>query len=509
MRHRSVLFMASVLRRFLVVALLVALPRAVAAEQGEFLVISDIHFNPFNGLSKAQFQTLSGLPANQWPAFFQSLDQPVVRPGSNTDTNYTLLVSALDAARQRLPNAPFILYPGDFMGHNWQDNYDGLAPQTIEQNPSAFREFTTKALTLLAGEFKQRFPNTPVLATLGNDDSFCEDYWIQPNGDFLSTFADVWQPLLGTAVQPKVFRKSFSSLGAYCADLPGLSGDRLLVLNSVLWSASYCSTSHDPTAHGHNCCRCTNPDSVPGASQFIWLEAQLALAQKQNKRVWLLMHVPPGLDSYALDNGSRAANQWTPAFTARYLRLIDQYRDTLHTSFTGHTHMDDYRVDRISGEPVLLHKIAPAVSPIFGNNPSFQVFQLDTTSAVISNWQTHYFNLATPSGGQPPTDKWAVEYDAHKTYGLGEVTAKSIDALFVRMKSDQTGAPATAYRNFYEVSASPIAQSDLMIYVCAVLSATYAEYHQCVTGHGLPAPKHVAEPALLRRAAGGLAAPGK
>lgn len=480
-----------------------------AAAEGEFLVISDIHFNPFHGLDKAQFETLSSLPADQWPTFFQSLDQPVVRPGDNTDTNYALLVSALDAAKRRLPAALFILYPGDFMGHNWQDSYDGLSPQTIEQDPAAFREFTRKALTLVAGEFRQRFPNTPVLATLGNDDSFCEDYWIQPNGEFLSTFADVWQPLLGTTIEPTAFRKSFTGLGAYCADLPGLSGDRLLVLNSVLWSASYCSASHDPNANGHNCCSCTNPGAAPGAAQFGWLETQLAQAAKEKKRVWLLMHVPPGLDSYALDNGSKVANQWTPNFTSRYLRLIAQYRDTLHTSFTGHTHMDDYRIDRVGVEPVLLHKIAPAVSPIFGNNPAFLVFQFDTESAVISNWQTHYFNLATQSGSPSPTGKWGIEYDARKTYGIHEVTAKSIDALFVLMKNDQTGPHVTAYRDFYEVSASSIAQRDLMVYVCAVLNATYDDYHQCVTGHGLPAPKRASEPALLRRAAGGLPVPGK
>ena len=463
------------LRRVLCVGLVTASPLLATAGESEFLVISDIHFNPFHGLDKQQFQQLNSLPAKQWPVFFKSLDQPVVRPGDNTDTNYMLLVSALDAAKKRLPDAPFILYPGDFMGHNWQDNYDGLASQTIGRNPQAFREFTTKALTLVASEFKQRFPDTPVLATLGNDDSFCEDYWIQPNGDFLSTFADVWQPLLDTAVEAADFRKSFTSLGAYSAELPGLADDRLLVLNSVLWSASYGSASHDPNAHGHNCCSCTNPGAAPGTAQFEWLETQLTLAAKQKKRVWLLMHVPPGLDCYALDKGSKVANQWTPEFTSRYLQLLGRFRDTLHTSFTGHTHMDDYRIDRIDGEPVLLHKITPAVSPIFGNNPAFLVFQLDSKSAAPSNWQAHYLNLASPGAASRPTSEWSVEYDARKTYGIEEVTARSIDALFVLMKNDQVGPRATAYRKFYEVSASTISQSDLMVYVCAVLNAMYDE----------------------------------
>ncbi len=468
----------------------------------EFLVISDVHFNPMAGLTPRQFRELSPLPADRWPEFLRSLKQPMSSPHS--DSNYTLLISALDAAHKRLPDPPFILYTGDFMAHDWQDTYSRLAPETISVNPTAYQNFTRKALAVIAIEFQTRFPDTPVFATLGNDDSFCQDYWIQPGGQFLKTFGSLWAPLLGDAVELGAFRESFEALGVYAADLPGSPSDRLIVLNSVLWSASYCTDYFRPGAI--NCCNCQNLGATPGKAQFKWLETQLAQAARQKKRVWLLMHVPPGLDSYAEEKASgrsHTAELWTKEFTARFRKLTDGYRDTLRISFAGHTHMDDFRVDRAEDTPVLLHKISPAVSPIFGNNPSFQVFQRDDRTGVISNWQTHFIRLSAASTKQMHLT-WGIEYDARTTYGIERVTARSIAQLFLRMKQDPRGSHATAYRRYYAVSASTLAEKDLFIYSCAVLNPTYAAYRHCLTGHGLVPPKQHDEPAQLRRDAGGL-----
>ncbi len=476
----------------------------VSAQAAEFLVISDIHFNPMAGLNQEQFQTLQALPTERWSGYLDSLKQPPVSYGK--DSNYAVMTSALDAAKMRLPKPAFVLYPGDFLAHQWQANYDRLAPETIAENPQAYRDFTTKALSVVAGEFAKRFPHTPVLATLGNDDSYCGDYWIQPDGLFLVSFAKLWQPRLRDTVEEKAFRQSFPALGAYRAELPELPADRLLVLNSVLWSGSYCSMDFAPGKQ--NCCDCSSPGAQPGRALMRWLKDELEQARTDRKRVWLLMHVPPGLDSYVeeQDSGkSKAAELWKDEFSTRYMSLIDEYRDILHVSFTGHTHMDDYRIDRINGEPILLHKIAPAVSPIFGNNPAFQVFQLDDKTSVISNWQVHYLDLAAVK--QSGHETWKLEYDAHDAYGLKQVTAASVARLFTKMRLDLKGTQSQAYRKFYQVSTRVITEKDVPIFLCTVLNATFDAFTQCLKRHGLEKPTHVAEPAELRRNAGGLEAP--
>ena len=122
---------------------------------GEFLVISDIHFNPTAGLDKKQFQQLSSLPASEWPKFLSSLKQPVSQPGS--DSNFSLMNATLDAAQQRLTDPQFILYPGDLLSHEWQAKYNQLAARN-PRRPTTYREFTRKALTVVANAFKERFP---------------------------------------------------------------------------------------------------------------------------------------------------------------------------------------------------------------------------------------------------------------------------------------------------------------------------------------------------------------
>ncbi len=492
-------------------ALLVALfcLSSLQADDRQFLVISDIHFNVFNGLDKVTFRKLAGMDVADWPLFFEKLNQPVVQLGQ--DSNYTLMVSALAAAAKRLSDSPFVIFPGDFMGHDWQTKYNALASQTVEEDPAAYRAFTSKALQLIANEFRKHFPTSTILPTLGNDDAFCSDYWIQPNSEFLKVFGKIWFPLLKNAADPAEFRKSFQALGCYVADLPTFPNHQMIALNTVLWSDSYCDVYHDPIKSKSNCCDCANPGATPGEAQFVWLEEKLTAARAAGKIVWLLMHVPPGLDSYteAKSGGqTAAAHFWTTDFMARYLALLGQYRDTVQVSFAGHTHKDDYRIDKIDGLPVLLHKIIPAVSPIFGNNPAIQVYHVDSKTGGLTNWQTHFLSLEH-SEGEAPVKQWIEEYDARETYGLDHFDAEAVSGLFEAIRMHPESSHAKSYRRFWQVSASVIQTGDLPVYTCAILNPTFADYHSCLTDQGLPAPVRIKSPAKLRRIAGGLPAPGQ
>ena len=81
------------------------------------LAITDIHFNPFHDLTKAQFQQLTEKPTWQWGDYFESLAQAPSQPGE--DSNYALMATALDAAKRKAPEATFVLYMGDFLAHDW------------------------------------------------------------------------------------------------------------------------------------------------------------------------------------------------------------------------------------------------------------------------------------------------------------------------------------------------------------------------------------------------------
>lgn len=476
-----------------------------SAATREFLVITDVHFNPFHGLDAGQFATLSRTPVARWRDFFDGLKQAAVPLGS--DSNYRLLASALAEAAKRADRPQFILFGGDFLAHDWQSRYDGLAARSIAADPQAYQEFTARTIQFIAAEFRDRFPNAVVLPTLGNDDSFCQDYWIQADGAFLRSFAEIWRPMLGAAVDGAAFDRSFSSLGCYTADLPGLEHHRLISLNSVLLSKSYCSSYHSPT--GRDCCGCTDHGDAPGAAALGWFEEALSQAKEERKTVWLLLHVPPGLDSYEEDEThgtSAAASLWKEPFLDRYRELVGRYRTILQVSFAGHTHMDDYRVTHSGGTPALLTKIVPSVSSVFGNNPAFQVFEFDAETGALADWQTYGLSLAN-AGGPSSSPAWHREYDALGAYRLGQIDAETVAALFARIR-DNPGCPeAEAYRRYFRVGARPIPAKNLPIYACAVLIPGFPGYSGCVSGRNLPVPHEMENPSRLRRHAGGLGEP--
>jgi len=171
-----------------------------------------LHFDPFyDGSLFGQLQTR---PAEDWGAILEK-SQPAGFNPRGTDSNYALVKSSLDAARARIARPDFILYPGDLMAHQCQGKYDGLAKLSHLEDPAAYQAFTGKAIRFLAGEFNSRFPGIAILPTLGNDDSYCGDYMIDPEGPFLRMFAEAWAPLIGPDRDREAFRKTFSRGGYF------------------------------------------------------------------------------------------------------------------------------------------------------------------------------------------------------------------------------------------------------------------------------------------------------
>jgi hypothetical protein len=264
---------------FLSWIVLIAAPIPVHAQSatGEFLLISDIHLDPF--FDGALFAKLDAQPVDNWPEILET-SQPVGLNPMGTDSNYALLKSSLDQARQRITTPDFILYPGDFLAHNWQSKYDLLAKSSHLSDPKSYQVFTSKVIRFLAGEFRRRYPETPILPTLGNDDSFCGDYMITPDGPFLDTFAEAWAPLLGPDVDRDAFRATFTRGGHYTLKLPRARNRRLIVMNSIFFSTLYDNA-------------CGTSAQTPALDQLNWFAKTLDQTRAAGETAWLLMHIPP------------------------------------------------------------------------------------------------------------------------------------------------------------------------------------------------------------------------
>jgi hypothetical protein len=308
---------------------------SLATEENEparCLAISDIHFNPF--LHPDLFEALTEQPASEWTRILDSsLTGTVSVYGS--DSNYPLM------------------------------KYDKLASRSSHDDPAAYRNFTAKTVEFLALEFQRYFPGVPVLPTIGNEDAYCGDYEVQPAGPFLEMFARAWMALPGEALEPEAFRAQFSRGGYYSAALPSVPSHRIVVLNSVFFSNQFENA-------------CGSHSDTPGDDEMAWLAAELDSASRASKSVWLVMHIPLGINDYNTvkdeETDSEPVEFWLPGFSRHFVGLVNKFENTVQVAFSGHTHMDDFRVIEAELTPLVLNKLVPSISPIFRNNPGFQVY---------------------------------------------------------------------------------------------------------------------------------------
>src|SRR5215831_2135787 len=415
------------------------LPPAHAAEThrpaagGQFLAVSDIHFDPFYDPSLVA--QLVAADVSQWETIFATSAITTVSPRGQ-DSNYPLLRSALAEMQQRLPANAFILISGDFMSHDFSKNFQNYAP---DKSQAAYQAFVTKTIQFVARAFQQAFPGTRLLPTLGNNDSDCGDYAIEPHGAFLAAFREAWR----TSVDSQSFNDEFGLGGYYTTALPESGRTRLIALNTVFFSTKYKNT-------------CGTPGSDPGMQELGWLDAQLRAAARKKEHVWLLLHIPPGIDVFdTIESGSQCPTPQmflkTP-YAEQYLRLVDRYRAVIVGTFAGHTHMDDFRVlqSQAKRSAGYIH-ISPSISPIFGNNPAFEVVSFDSKHGI-----TDYTAYNLQLGDATPT--WGYEYNFRNAYAQPTYNAATLRQVMRAIGSNPT--TRATYLNYFTAASAQATAKD-------------------------------------------------
>ena len=442
----------------------------VAEGQGLFLIITDIHFNPFADPNLAT--ALASAPVAQWQSILSgSIQTGFAQYGS--DSNFPLMQSALGAAQtvsdSRGVPYDFVLYPGDYIARNFYGDFG----RYIGGGEQALQAFVIKTMQFVSAMLEQTF-QVPVYGTIGNRDAICGNYMIAPDSAMLPAVGATW----GVLADRPAALESFSIGGSYALPHPVVPDHTLIVLNSVFWSTRYAN-------------RCGQHDVDPGAAQMAWLEWQLYKARLSGQDVSLMMHIPPGIDAHqSATSGTCHGNVtpfWHEVYAERFLALTRSYRDILRNSFAGHTHMDDFRVIADDeGAPYLLTRITPAVSPVFGNNPAFTTVRYDRTSGDLLDYATYYLtNLA--SAGKGEEAKWSLEYEFGGAYGFGAYDPANLQTLAEQIQSDE--AVRAKYRAFYAAETSaepPITDRNWGIYACAQTALTVKSFEACYCKDGQP-----------------------
>ena len=460
--------------RFAVLLALAALaaPAVTSAADAKFLLISDIHFDPM-----ADSALVSELEKAQPTKWEEILDRtsPATFSQYGSDTNWWLLKSALAQFPKTIRRPAFLMVTGDLLAHEFPATFRSVTHDYDQQH---YRAFVLKTVEFLALELQQKFPDTKIFITPGNNDNDCGDYTIEADGTFLNDTSPVAKEL---AQGDEGFTSRWKSLGSFNVPHPTIPGVRIVSLNSIFLSEQYQALS---SVRG-----CAPVPSTAAADLMAWLDHELAAAAENNQKVWLMFHIPPGIDGYAsamkqqsLVAGGATANaatcaqsivpMWVPERTAKFDALLATYHATVIAVFAAHTHSDDFRL--IGQEFVLVN---PAISPVYEQNPGFRVVSYSGDGMVTD--QSTYYLTNLPQATSKNKGKWKREYQFTRQWKTRELNAASLSRVYDQIVSNEQ--VRADWLKLYAVSGpaetgeKPIVRA---LY-CAVEGLSVEKYQEC------------------------------
>lgn len=447
---------------FLVLATcLVSAPCRARADSPRFLVMSDIHFNPLYDPTLAD--RLVAADPSQWQGIFATSGKTGLG-AYGSDSVWPLVDSALTSMKAAEPHPAFIVFPGDFLTHKFRDLYN-----TAVSNPTTegFQAFVAKTMAFLVARIMETFPGVPILPTLGNNDDDCGDYEIQPNGPFVTATLDLAKRMVGGATGAD-FDAAWLMGGNYSVPHPTLPKTRVVSVNTVYLTPNY-----------SNACGAANsPD--PATATLTWMTDTLAAAQAAGELVWIVQHVPPGIDAFSTSTYTKCpavAPMFAPQHQAGYEAAVSRYAASIPVIFTGHTHMDDFRLlgDTGAGTFAL---VTPGISPVFGQNPGFRIFTLADDGGLLDQSTYALTNLTTAATAGDAV--WREEYRFRAAWSVPRVDLSALQSVYERIASDE--AAAAQYVTFYAVSNPAgvgLTPANDDAYVCAAGATGTAAFVQC------------------------------
>jgi len=439
-----------------------------AESHGSFALLSDIHLDPFDPPELAAQLADSAVEA--WPALFATITKQAMSSWGR-DTNYALFASSLDAVTKSAATTDFVIVPGDFLAHEFEKKAaDALGTASSEEKISALAVGTT---AFVGDSLARALPDKPIILALGNNDSDCGDYEITPGGRYLAGTRDVVRRLAGADLLATDFDRTYAAGGYYAVRHPGLPETLILVVNDILWSADYRDA-------------CGSNGEAAAEAMFAWLRDRLAGQKAAGGSVWLVHHIPWGIDPFstAHSKDSACAAKVVPFLRAPYadafISLLRDYRDVIQASYAGHVHTDGYRllIDD-DGNALGLQKVVPAISPIYDQNPAFQIVTYERASGVPTDFATYYLANLDQASLAVPGD-WRIEYTFNEAYGVGPYSADSVAAMVKAIEDG--GTAADTYRRLNVVSHGSLPDKELSAYVCGMTRLERTGYARCYCG---------------------------
>ncbi|MEI8174139.1 MAG: metallophosphoesterase [Deltaproteobacteria bacterium] len=395
------------------------------------VVFSDVHFDPFYDPSPTTFKAFVATEAAGWANIFKA--SSIVTPSVwGKDTNYPLFALALSSIRQNLGASPLIILTGDILSHHFAQSFYALYGSPNPPGPTdvaAMQTFADKTVAFFLEQVRAYVGNIPVMFAVGNNDSY---YDMGPDSTFLANTAEAYYAnCVSGTVDHQAFLDTFLKGGYYSAQPPG-TNLTVISLNTVMFSPDFTSPPDGNDAGSKN--------------ELAWLDSTLASAKAAGKKVWLLVHIPPGANilktSQDVDENGHIATatttmMWNQDVQASFLQILSKYPGLITLNLAGHTHMDEYRI--MAPDDVL--ELTPGITPRSGNNPAYKVLTFSSDTSPAADYTIWNYDLATDPA------QFNSYYTFSTSYAMQGLLDNSLAQLFPELVTDN--AKQALYRTHY------------------------------------------------------------
>jgi len=426
----------------------------------QVVAFSDVHFNPF--YDTTLFDALVAAPADEWESLFEGSSVKALSTWGQ-EANYPLLKQAVTTICTQADKASFLLFTGDILGHGFNSAFYELYGSEDE---TALRNFILKTVTFFALNVRSVCGERPIAFILGNNDAYEGDYRLLPDSNFLADTANLFsQTLLMGKVDATEFAETYVAGGYYATTL--LQANLMLIgMNTVFFSP-----------------RASEESAAAASTQISWLTTKLAQARASGLRVWLLLHIPPGIDIFStahsfMDESGHitdATTMWREELQTQMTETLAEYGDVISATFGAHTHMDEYRLS-ISSDTSHYGSVVvtPAISPLFGNNPAFKVFTANTDSWLLSDY-TSWINPL-----EEDESIFSTSYIFSDAYGISSLLEDALVELTGELADNIQRATYVEHYYSEHDDSNPIDDTNWPLYKCGISKMTKSEFMTCV-----------------------------
>ena len=471
-----------------------AVKKSGAAEQQvaaavSALMMSDIHFDPLRDPSKAQ--KLADAPEGEWNGILAEPDAPDARAAfaslqrtcheTSADAPYALFQSSLKAMTEYAPEAKFAVISGDLLVHSFECRFRTLLPARPQ---SDFKTFAEKTERYVIEQTRLALHGIPVYVALGNNDAACRDYAIDPGSEFLKATEGAALSELAPGAEKNAAVASFDQSGDYSMMmLSPMRRTRLIVLDDLFQSSRYtdCSGKLNRTT---------------ADEQMAWLEKELAGAKTRGERVWVMAHIPPGVNAYttlaAFKDVCKKDDPVMMLSSERLAEVMAKYADVIRLGVFGHSHMDEMHVfggaeDGVAtkgppGAGKVAIKILPPITPLASGIAEFTVAKVDPATARMMDYAVYM-----SSNGTGVDATWKKTYSFRETYHLPAYTPEALQGLLDGFEADPEvhGEASQAYMTHIIPGEKGMVLKLLWPqYACTLQHNTMKGYAGCVCGTG-------------------------